>query len=103
MRSFLKLFAAVLLATSACAATSPAVAQQDADWHREVPCFKVAQNLHYVGTADLAVYLLTTPQGHILINSDFKQDLALIKKSIKALGFRYEDIKIVLISHAHGD
>src|ERR1700690_2299793 len=85
---------------SACAALS---AQDSADWHREFPAFRIAGNLYYVGTADLAVYLVTTPQGNILINTDFKQDVPAIKKSIEQLGFKYGDTKIVLISHAHGD
>lgn len=77
--------------------------QPNADWHRPFPAFKIAGNLYYVGTADLAAYLVHTPQGNILINSDFKQDVPLIHKSIEQLGFRYQDTKIVLISHAHGD
>jgi len=79
------------------------LAQGNPDWHREFPAFKIAGNLYYVGTADLAVYLINTPEGNILINSDFKQDVPLIKKSIEQLGFQYRDTKIVLISHAHGD
>jgi metallo-beta-lactamase class B len=51
----------------------------------------------------LAVYLINTPQGNILINSDFEQDVPLIKQSIQQLGFKYSDTKIILISHAHGD
>jgi metallo-beta-lactamase class B len=79
------------------------LAQGNPDWHREFPAFKIAGNLYYVGTADLAVYLINTPEGHILINTDFKQDVPLIKKSIAQLGFKYSDVKIILISHAHGD
>ena len=78
-------------------------AQANPDWHKEFPAFKIAGNLYYVGTADLAVYLVHTPQGNILINSDFKEDVPTIKKSIESLGFKYGDTKIVLISHAHGD
>jgi metallo-beta-lactamase class B len=78
-------------------------AQANPDWHQQFPAFKIAGNLYYVGTADLAVYLINTPQGNILINSDFKQDLPLIQKSIEQLGFKYADTKIVLISHAHSD
>lgn len=78
-------------------------AQGNPDWHTQFPGFKIAGNLYYVGTADLAVYLIHTPQGNILINSDFEQDLPLIKKSIEQLGFKYSDTKIILISHAHGD
>ena len=92
-RAFLLFFAA---AAFGCAQGNP-------DWHAEFPAFQIAGNLYYVGTADLAVYLIHTPQGNILINSDFKQDLPTIKKSIEQLGFKYGDTKIILISHAHGD
>src|SRR5215831_1767137 len=85
------------------AASASLFAQGNADWHAAFPAFKVAGNLYYVGTADLAVYLINTPQGNILINSDFKEDLPTIKRSIEQLGFKYSDTKIVLISHAHGD
>ena len=78
-------------------------AQANPDWHRPFPAFKIAGNLYYVGTADLAVYLINTPQGNIVINSDFKEDVPLIHKSIEQLGFKYADTKIILISHAHGD
>jgi metallo-beta-lactamase class B len=84
-------------------AASAVLAQGNPDWHAEFPPFQIAGNLYYVGTADLAVYLIHTPRGNILINSDFKQDLPVIKKSIEQLGFKYSDTKIVLISHAHGD
>jgi metallo-beta-lactamase class B len=83
--------------------TMPLLAQQNPDWHREFPAFKIAGNLFWVGTADLAVYLINTPQGNILINSDFPEDVPLIKKSIESLGFKYGDTKIILASHAHGD
>src|SRR5580698_5212888 len=85
------------------AASATLFAQGNADWHREFPAFKIAGNLYYVGTADLAVYLIDTPQGNILINTDFKQDVPAIKRSIQQLGFKYSDTKILLISHAHGD
>ena len=78
-------------------------AQGNPDWHNPLPAFKIAGELYYVGTADLAVYLVHTPQGNILINSDFEQDLPAIKASIESLGFQYKDTKVLLISHAHGD
>ena len=65
--------------------------------------FQIAGDLFYVGTPDLAVYLVHTPQGNILINTDFEQDVPVIRKSIEQLGFQYKDTKILLISHAHGD
>jgi len=82
---------------------APALAQQNPDWHRDLPAFKIAGNLYYVGTADLAVYLINTPQGNIVINSDFPEDVPLIRKNIERLGFKYSDTKIILASHAHGD
>jgi len=85
------------------AASATLFAQGNPEWHREFPAFKIAGNLYYTGTADLAVYLINTPQGNILINTDFKQDVPAIKKSIEQLGFKYADTKILLISHAHGD
>lgn len=78
-------------------------AQGASDWHRPFPAFKIAGNLYYVGTADLAVYLIHTPQGNILINSDFAEDAPLIRKSVEQLGFKFSDTKILLISHAHSD
>jgi metallo-beta-lactamase class B len=91
------------LAASAILAPAILFAQANSDFHRELPAFKFAGNLYYVGTADLAVYLINTPQGNILINTDYKQDVPAIQKSIGQLGFKYSDTKILLISHAHGD
>lgn len=90
----------LLLSIAACATLC---AQVNPEWHRQVPAFQIAGNLYYVGTADLAVYLIHTPQGNILINSDFKQDVPAIRKGIEQLGFKYGDTKILLISHAHDD
>jgi metallo-beta-lactamase class B len=78
-------------------------AQANPDWHRAIPGFRIAGNLYYVGTADLAAYLVATPQGNILINGNFKEDVPAIRASIEGLGFKYSDTKIILISHAHGD
>jgi len=83
--------------------STAAAAQTNPDWHAQFPAFKIAGNLYYVGTADLAVYLIRTPQGNILINSDFAEDVPTVRKSIEQLGFKYSDTKIILISHAHGD
>src|SRR4051812_495037 len=93
----------LFLAALAVSAPTAAYAQANPDWHRAIPGFRIAGNLYYVGTADLAVYLVNTPQGNILINSDFKEDVPTIRKSIEDLGFKYADTKIILISHAHGD
>jgi metallo-beta-lactamase class B len=101
MRAALR--AVVLVVSSVVLSAAGAAAQANPDWHRAIPGFKIAGNLYYVGTADLAAYLVATPRGNILINGNFKEDVPAIRKSIEGLGFKYADTKILLISHAHGD
>jgi len=64
---------------------------------------KIIGNVYYVGTESLSSFLITTPQGHILINSIYERNVPTIQDSVKKLGFCFEDIKILLGSHAHGD
>ncbi len=64
---------------------------------------KIIGNLYYVGTRSLGSFLITTPQGHILVNSDYERNVAAVRQSVEALGFKYTDIKILLGSHAHAD
>jgi metallo-beta-lactamase class B len=78
-------------------------AQTNKDWTTPVDPFRIAGNLYYVGSKDLASYLIVTPQGDILINSSLEASVPLIRDSVKKLGFRFADIKILLISHAHSD
>lgn len=78
-------------------------AQIPAEWTAPFPPFRIAGNLYYVGGGDLASYLIATPKGLILVNSNITSSPALIRKSVEALGFRFSDIKILLISHAHFD
>ena len=73
------------------------------DWTEPFPAFRIAGNLYYVGSKGLASYLVTTPEGHILINSNLEEGVPLIRKSVESLGFKFTDIKILLISHAHWD
>jgi metallo-beta-lactamase class B len=73
------------------------------DWTEPFPPFHIAGNLYYVGSKGLANYLITTPQGNILINSDLEANVPMIRASIKKLGFKFENTKILLISHAHWD
>src|SRR5437868_514241 len=80
-----------------------AVAQGPADWYEPFPAHKVIGNVYYVGSKDLACYLITTPEGHILINSGFERMVPLIEKSVESLGFKMSDVKILLASHAHSD
>jgi metallo-beta-lactamase class B len=94
-------YVAALVAVLWCA--RPAHAQQSPDWTEPFQPFKIAGNLYYVGSKGLASYLITTPQGHILINSSLEQSVPLIQASIEKLGFKFSDVKILLISHAHWD
>jgi metallo-beta-lactamase class B len=73
------------------------------EWTTPIAPFKIADNLFYVGSKDLASYLIVTPAGDILINSNLKSSPPLIEKSITQLGFHLRDVKILLISHAHFD
>jgi metallo-beta-lactamase class B len=78
-------------------------AQATPDWTEPFPPFRVAGNLYYVGSKGLANYLITTPRGHILINSDLEANVPLIRASVEQLGFKFSDVKILLISHGHWD
>ena len=89
------LVAALFLASEASA--------QSPDWTEPFPPFRIAGNLYYVGSKGLANYLITTPQGNILINSDLEANVPMIAASIEKLHFRFKDTKILLISHAHFD
>ena len=71
--------------------------------NKQFPPHKIIGNIYYVGTESLSSFLVTTPQGHILINSIFERNIPTIQDSVQKLGFKFEDIKIVLGSHAHGD
>jgi metallo-beta-lactamase class B len=72
-------------------------------WVQPFPAFNIVGNLYYVGSQDLAAYLIVTPQGNILINSNLESSPPQIKQAIESLGFKYADTKILLISHGHFD
>jgi metallo-beta-lactamase class B len=84
----------------------PALAQYapaNAKWNQPVPPFGIADNLYYVGAEGVASYLIVTPVGDILIDTGFRETVPLVEASIRKLGFRVEDIRILLISHGHFD
>ena len=80
-----------------------ALAQETPDWTNPFPPYRIIGNIYYVGSQGLASYLITTPQGNILINSNLEKSVPMIRESIEKLGFRFSDTKILLISHAHWD
>jgi metallo-beta-lactamase class B len=86
----------------------PALACAQADetsrsWNQPVEPFRIAGNLYYVGASDITSYLITTPEGHILLDGGFVETAPMIRENVKKLGFRIEDVKILLSSHAHYD
>ena len=98
-----KVLHVVVLAVAIGSIASVVRAQGNAEWTEAFPPFKIAGNLYYVGSKGLANYLITTPQGHILINSDLEANVPMIRASVEKLGFKFSDVRILLISHAHWD
>jgi metallo-beta-lactamase class B len=82
---------------------APLWAQQDPAWTTPITPFRIAGNLYYVGSQDLASYLVVTPDGDVLINSNLETSVPQIRASVEKLGFHFEDVKILLISHSHFD
>ena len=75
----------------------------DEDQTTAFPPHKVIGSIYYVGTRTLSSFLITTPDGHILINSTYERNVRTIEKSISQLGFKFADIRVLLGTHAHGD
>jgi metallo-beta-lactamase class B len=78
-------------------------ASAQANWNTPAEPFKVADNLWYVGTEGLGVYLFTSPEGHILLDGATPQAVPIIEVNILKAGFKLSDVKIILNSHAHFD
>lgn len=82
---------------------TPLRAQEHPEWMTQIAPFRIADNLYYVGSQDLAAYLVTTPAGNILINANLASSPPQIRASVEKLGFRWTDTKILLNSQAHFD
>lgn len=76
---------------------------QPAGWNDPFPPHRVMDNVYYVGTKELASFLIATPEGHILMNSNYESSVPVIRKSVEELGFKFSDIKILISGHAHPD
>jgi len=81
----------------------PAKDASPEEWTRPFPPFRIVGNLYYVGTYDLACYLIVTPAGNILINTGLASSGAQIRSNIETLGFRFSDTRLLLATHAHYD
>jgi metallo-beta-lactamase class B len=87
-------------------ATGTANGQADAtsrEWNKPIPPFRIAGNLYYVGAIEITSYLITTPQGHFLLDGGFVETAPQIEHNIAQLGFKLSDVKYLLNSHAHYD
>ncbi len=73
------------------------------EWSRPYKPFRIIGNLYYVGTYDLACYLIATPRGHILINTGLDGSMPMLSSNIQELGFRLSDVKVLLATHVHFD
>ena len=86
--------------------TTVALAQSDAtsrSSNESVKPFRIVENLYYVGAVEITSFLITSPEGHILIDGGFMETAPQILRNIRTLGFKPEDVKILLISQAHYD
>jgi len=73
------------------------------EWNQPVKPFRIIGNIYYVGASEVSSFLITTPQGHIILDSGFAETVPLIVAGVKQLGFKIEDVKILINSHAHYD
>src|SRR3954469_5571966 len=77
--------------------------ERDRNWNKPVQPIRIAGNLYYVGVFEITSYLITTPEGHFLLDGGFVETAPLIQRNIEQLGFKLSDVKILLNSHAHYD
>jgi len=82
---------------------STALLGQQGPFQEPFPAHRVMGNLFYVGSKDIAVFLVATERGHVLINSGFETTVPLTALSVRKLGFKMTDVKYILASHAHSD
>lgn len=98
----LKLLSVVLLLIIPCFA-HPQSDETSRAWNQPVEPFHLIGNIYYVGAKEVSSFLITTPKGHILLDSGLPETVPLIQNNLKKLGFKIEEIKILLNSHAHYD
>jgi metallo-beta-lactamase class B len=91
------------LASALCCLVAVASAHTFDDWNKPVDPFQIYGNSYYVGMAGLSSVLVTSPQGHVLIDGGFPDSAPLIAAGIRKLGFRLRDVKLILSSHDHWD
>lgn len=105
MKKIAVAFVALMSLTAGVEAQTPKdlLAAMLAKWNKPTEPFKMIGNVYYVGTDGLASYLITSPQGHILVDTVMPEATSQIKANIEKLGFKVTDIKYLLNTHAHID
>jgi metallo-beta-lactamase class B len=93
----------IALVASTHAQNAQSALPERSEYLRPFPPHRVIGNIYFVGTMSLGIYLITTPKGSILLNAGLEESVPMIQRNIESLGFRFSDIKILLISHAHFD
>jgi metallo-beta-lactamase class B len=103
LKKSLLLIINLLFITSILSAQELIKTNSHAIWSQDYQPFRIVGNLYYVGTYDLACYMIVTPKGNILINTGAQDSAPMIRAHVEALGFKFSDIKILLATHAHYD
>ena len=98
-----RILSAVAVLTCPLMSSPPVQAQNNPEWIRPFPPFRLIGNIYWVGSYDLSTYLITTPQGHILVNTGLGESAPRIKASVEQLGFKMGDVKILTATHGHFD
>ena len=98
-----KVLASLLVTAVAAQAHAATDCGHCAQWNVSQKPFRVYGNTYYVGVHGLSSILITSPQGHILIDGDLAESAPKIAANIQALGFRVKDVKLILNSHVHFD
>jgi metallo-beta-lactamase class B len=99
MRNPIVFAAPLLWATALWSQFAPA----NPEWNRPLEPFRVVGNVYYVGASGVSSFLIATSAGHILVDTGYPETVPLVQASVRKLGFRMEDIKILLATHAHTD
>ena len=97
-----RLITTLAIAAVACGHAASS-AQNNPEWTRPFPPFRIIGNIYWVGSYDLSTYLITTPQGHILINTGIGDTAQKIKASVEQLGITLRDVRILTATHGHWD
>jgi metallo-beta-lactamase class B len=100
VKSFFSLVAILLFSTFVAAQQNDATKTA---WNQPVEPFRIIGNIYYVGASEVTSYLITSPEGHILLDGGFPETAPIVERNIQKLGFKLSDVKILISSHAHFD